>query len=89
MEEKERFINTIKDVNNDENIIPSWIFEENARLKREQEMEFAFEDGEEKGIESNQRRVIINMLEENVDYDFISKVTGKTIEEIREIEKTI
>ena len=97
MEEKERFINTIKDVNNDENIIPAWIFEENARLKREQEIDFAFEDGEEKGLEQgikegkeeNKKEVIINMLKKNTDYEFISEITGKTIEEIKEIEKTI
>ena len=101
MEEKERFINTIKDVNNDENIIPAWIFEENARLKREQEMEFAIEDGHKKGLEQGikegikegkeerDKEVIINMLQEKSDYNFISKITGKTVEEIKEIEKNI
>ena len=28
------------------------------------------------------------MIENKVDYNFISKVTGKTIEEIKEIENT-
>ena len=105
MEEKERLINTIKDVNNDENIIPAWIFEENARLKAEQEREFAIEEGHEIGIkegrkegikegikegkEENKKEVIINMLKKNTDYEFISEITGKTIEEIKDIEKTI
>jgi len=98
MEEKERFINTIKDVNNDENIIPAWIFEENARLKREQEMEFALEDGHKKGLEQGikkgikegreeeKEQVIINMLKKGIDYNMISDITGKSIEEIKEIE---
>ena len=29
------------------------------------------------------------MLENKAEYDFITKVTGKTIEEIKEIEKSI
>ena len=29
------------------------------------------------------------MLENNADYDFISKVTNKTIEEIKEIENNL
>ena len=29
------------------------------------------------------------MLDEGIDYDTISKVTGKTIEEIKEIENSI
>lgn len=33
--------------------------------------------------------LIRNMLDEGIDYDTISKVTGKTIEEIKEIENSI
>lgn len=40
--------------------------------------------GEEKSLE-----VIINMLKKKLDYNTISEVTGKTIEEIKEIEKNI
>ena len=40
--------------------------------------------GEEKSLE-----VIINMLKKKLDYNTISEVTGKTIEEIKEIEKDI
>ena len=85
MEEKEKFINTIKEVNNDENIIPAWIFEENARLKAEQEREFAIEEG----IAQRDWEVIVNMLKKNIDYNMISEITGKTINEVKEIEKNI
>lgn len=30
--------------------------------------------------------IIKNMLEEGTDYNFISKITGKTIDEIKKIE---
>lgn len=31
--------------------------------------------------------MIKNMLSENTDYEYISKITGKTIDEIKRIEK--
>ena len=113
MEEKERFINRVKEVNENENLIPAWIFEENARLKAEQEREFAIREGHEIGIkegrkegrkegikegrkegikegrETNQKEVIINLLKKRIDYETISDVTGKSVEEIKKIEKTI
>ena len=43
----------------------------------------SFEQGIEQGIEQNKLEMIQNMLENKADYEFISKVTGKTIEEIK------
>ena len=45
--------------------------------------------GIKQGINENKTKVIINMLKEGSDYSFISKVTGKTIEEIKKLEATI
>ena len=89
MEKKERFINTIEDVNNAETIMTEWMLEENARLKHAGPMSYAKEEGIEQGAEEKNKEVIINMLEEVTDYNFISRVTGKTIEEIKEIEKNM
>ena len=46
-------------------------------------------DGISKGINQNTTKIIKSMLMENTDYEFISKVTGKSIEEIKEIEKSM
>ena len=67
------------------------MIEENARLKHEGQMAYAREEGLRQGIErgikqgakENKKEVIINMLAEGTDYNFISKITGKTLEEIK------
>ena len=43
----------------------------------------------EEAIEENTESIIKSMIENKADYDFISKVTGKTIEEIKEIEESM
>jgi len=43
--------------------------------------------GISQGIETTIVNTIKSMLENKADYEFISKVTGKTIEEIKEIEQ--
>ena len=89
MEEKEKFLNTIKEVNDDERVLEDWMWEEHYRLKEIDERNTALQEGREEGIEDNKKEVIINMLREKSDYEFISKITGKTIDEIKEIECNI
>ena len=89
MEEKEKFIDTIKEVNDDERVLEDWMWEEHYRLKEIDERNTALQEGREEGIEDNKKEVIINMLKEKSDYEFISKITGKTINEIKEIECNI
>lgn len=97
MEEKESLLKTIEDVNNDETIMQEWMLEENERLKYEAQVNYALQEGIEQGTrqgiehgaEEKNKEVIINMLKEDADYNFISKVTGKTIDEIIEIENSI
>lgn len=43
----------------------------------------------EEGIEEGINLTIKSMLENNLDYETISKVTGKTKEEIKEIEESM
>ena len=114
MEEKEKFLNTIKEVNDDERVLEDWMWEEHYRLKEIDERNTALQEGREEGfklgheegleqgikegteqgikegieqgIEDNKKEVIINMLKGKSDYEFISKITGKTIDEIKEIE---
>lgn len=89
MEEKEKFLNTIKEVNDDERVLEDWMWEEHYRLKEIDERNTALQEGREEGIEDKTKEVIINMLKEKSDYEFISKITGKTIDEIKEIECNI
>ena len=91
MEEKERLLQTIEDVNDDEEIVKAWMLEENARLKYKGEMAYAREEGLEEGIqqgiEQKEFEIIKNMLNKNIDYDTISDITGKSIDEIKLIEE--
>jgi predicted transposase YdaD len=45
--------------------------------------------GKIEGIETNTKNMVISMLENNLEYDIISKVTNKSIDEIKEIEQSI
>ena len=85
MEEKESLLKTIEEVNDDETVIEEWILEENARLKYEGQMSSAREEG----IQEEKLETIKNMLKKGLDYQTISEVTGKTIEEIEEIARNI
>ena len=105
MEEKEKFLKTIKEVNDDKLVLEEWIMEENARLKREDEMSTAYDDGLnkgieegiekgieqgiEQGIEENKIEIIKNMLNKNYNYETISEITGKSIEDIEKISDNI
>ena len=90
MEEKKSFLDSVKNVNIDKKIMEDWMFEENARLYYEGGVDYArkkgFEEGTEKGIEDKTIEVIKNMLKEGSTYEFISKVTGKSIDEIKELD---
>ena len=51
--------------------------------------EQGIEQGIEQGSLQEKNQVAINLLKEKMPYDFISKVTGLTVEEIKKIEKSI
>ena len=89
MEEKESLIKTIEEVNNDKEIITEWMREENARLKHAGEMRYARDEGVDQGIEDTKLELIKNMIIKKYSYDDISEITGKTIEEIKEIENNV
>ena len=119
MEEKEKFLDSIEEVNDDKNILDDWFLEELAKHKarcqrdyamkqgheeglklgmeeglklgreegREQGLKLGREEGREEGAENKEIEIVKNMLEEGVDYNFISKIMGKTIEKIKNIER--
>lgn len=79
-EEKERLLNRVREVN--EKI-------ENGRIDElEAELEEEMKKDKENGVALDTNEVVKEMLEEDIDYDTISAMTGKSIEEIREIGKT-
>ena len=47
------------------------------------------EEGIEQGISQNTLDTIKKMLKEKISYELINKITGKSIKEIKEIEKSI
>ena len=55
----------------------------------EQGIEKGIEQGIEQGTEKTKVDIIKEMLKEKSSYEFISKITGKSIKEIKEIEKSL
>jgi len=96
-EECMRLVSRIGDVIDDKRIIQEWMVIENNRMREKNVLETAKEDGMEQGIkegikegiEQGIKKSIINMLREGAKLDFISKVTGKSIEEIKKIEENL
>ncbi len=100
MDEKEAFLNTVMEANNRE-ILKAWNEERNQIWKEEMTLKNSYkrgidegkeeglQEGIEKGINEEKLSMIKNMLDEKASYDFISKVSGKSIEEIKEIENTM
>ena len=104
MEEKEKFLGTMREITGDERVMKDWMWEEHYRLKEQDELETALAEGLEKGykkgvsegrkkgmerMEKTLENVIQNMINKNIDYQTISEVTGKDIDTIKKIEKRI
>lgn len=85
MKEKERFLNDIKEKSQDKDTLEAIKFEDNLDYR----FKLAEEGAYIKGIEQNTIDIIKNMLKNNIDYETISKVTNKSIEEIKEIEQSL
>lgn len=83
MEEKENFLNVIREVTDDSGIVPRWGAKDNARLKYECEMEGARKEGLAEGQTIKELELITNMLKAQLDYQSISQISGKSIEEIK------
>lgn len=113
MEEKEKFLDSIEEINNDKSILDDWFLEELAKHKARCQRDYAMKQGHEEGLklgmeeglklgreegrkegreegaEEKNKEVIINMINKGYGYDDISDITGKTIEEIKEIKEKI
>ena len=96
MEEKEKFLGTMREITGDERVMKDWMWEEHYRLKEQDELETVLTEGYKKGVKEgmkkmkkNLEKVIQNMISKNIDYQTISEVTGKDIDAIKRIENRI
>ena len=79
--EKEKFINDINNASKDKN--------NQEAIKLEDNIEYRFELTKEEALREKTIDVIKNMLKKNYDIKEISDITGKSINEIKEIEKSM
>ena len=87
MEEKEKFLRDIKEKSKDKDVLEGIKFEDNMEYRFKLVEADAYERGLEQGLEQRTIDIIKSMLENNISNEIISKVSGKSLEEIEEIEK--
>ena len=81
MEEKDKFLTDVVEKSKDETILTNMKFEDSLDYR----FDLVEEDALKRGMEQKTKDVILSMIDNNIDNDTISKVTNKTIEEIKEI----
>ena len=80
-EKRDKFIRKVIEMSTDAFILSEW---EREKLDELEELA-RLEDAREEGIQENQKEVILNMFNDNVSLDVISKYTKLTKEEIEDI----
>ena len=91
--EKEKFLKQVVDMSKDKDIQNAIRLEDNIeyrfKLVEEDALERGISQGITQGIEEKTIDIIKEMLKNNATLEFISTVTGKSIQEIKEIENSI
>ncbi len=77
------------ELNNDDDFVKLMSDEEEERLLKNSYIQEGFEQGIEQGIEQQTIELTKNMLKENADINFISKITGLSTDEITKIAKNM
>lgn len=85
MSEKDKFIDQLKDMSCDKEILEAVKFEDSIDYR----FNLVEEEALERGKEEEKLEMIKSMLKKNINYQDISYITGKSIEEIKEIENSI
>ena len=75
------------ELNNDDDFVKLMSDEEEERLLKNSYIQEGFEQGIEQGIEQQTIELTKNMLKENANINFISKITGLSTDEITKIAK--
>lgn len=93
MEEKDKFLEQVVDMSKDKDVLEAVKFEDSIDYRFNLVEEDALERGEviglEKGKVEKELDMIKNMLANDIDIEMISKVSGKTTQEIKEIENSM
>ena len=92
-EERDKYIRKVIGMSKDNFILHEWEKEKLEQLveaeRRRNALAEGFEEGVEEGIEQKNVEVVKNMLNENLNMELISKVTGLTEEEIIKIKEKL
>lgn len=84
--EKEKFISDVTQASRDKLILSEWETEKLAEMVKRESLKYAKLEGVEEGLEQNTLMIIQAMLKKEMSYKDISDITGKTLEQIKEIE---
>ena len=89
MENKKKFLSDVVEKSNDEEVLTSMKFEDSLdyrfNLIEEDALKRGLEEGTRLGLEQKTKETILSMIENNLPINIISKVTNKSIDEIKEI----
>ena len=85
MGNKKKFINDVLEASSDKDVQKAVKFEDSIDYR----FELVEEDALKRGMEEKTISIIKEMIKQKLDYELISKVSGKSIKEIKEIEKSI
>ena len=81
------FMKEVKLMTANDFVIHAWRKEEWDEYVENQKTERTFNEGRDKGRNESTTNIIRNMLLNGADLEFISKVSGRTIEQIKNIQK--
>ena len=87
--EKDKFLKQVVDMSKDKDVQDAIRLEDNIEYRFKLVEEDALERGITQGIEEKTIDIIKEMLKNNATFEFISNVTGKSIQEIKEIENSM
>lgn len=86
-EERDRIMDKMDKLTHDDVFMTELEAKEWDKWEENSKIDYAMEQGIEKGIEQKELEIIKSMLKNNLDLETIARVTNKTIEEIKEIVK--
>lgn len=89
MEEKSKLIDSVKKISKDKDIKEAVKLEDSIEYRFKLVEEDALERGIDQGKEETLTDTIKSMLKEKLSYNLISKITGKSLNEIKKIEESL
>lgn len=89
MEEKSKLIDSVKKISKDKDIKEAVKLEDSIEYRFKLVEEDALDRGISQGKEETLTDTIKSMLKEKLSYDLISKITGKSLKEIKKIEESL